>query len=100
MVDDIFEDAERRMQKAVEALRHDLGSIRTGRANAAMLERIQIDYYGTPTPINQVSTVSIPEARLLVIQPYDRKQLTDIEKAIQKSDLSINPTNKGQLNRH
>jgi ribosome recycling factor len=97
MLDDIFGDAERRMQKAVEALRHDLGSIRTGRANAALLERIHVDYYGTPTPINQVATISVPEARLLVIQPWDRKLLADIEKAIQKSDLGINPSNDGQV---
>ena len=97
MVDDIFGDAERRMQKAVEALRHDLGSIRTGRANPALLERIQVDYYGTPTPVTQVATISVPEARLLVIQPWDRKLLGDIEKAIQKSDLGINPNNDGQV---
>jgi ribosome recycling factor len=97
MVDDIFGDAERRMQKAVEALRHDLGSIRTGRASSALVERIQIDYYGVPTPINQVASISAPEARLLVIQPWDRKLLPDIEKAIQKSDLGIHPSNDGQV---
>jgi ribosome recycling factor len=97
MTDDLFEDAQRRMQKAVEALRQDLGSMRTGRASAALLERITVDYYGTPTPINQVATISVPEARLLVIQPWDRKMLTDIEKAIQKSDLGINPNNDGQV---
>ncbi|TMC23384.1 MAG: ribosome recycling factor [Chloroflexi bacterium] len=97
MTADLFNDAERRMQKAVEALKQDLGSIRTGRANAALLERITVDYYGTPTPINQVATISIPEARLLVIQPWEKKILTDIEKAIQKSDLGINPNNDGQV---
>jgi len=97
MTADLFNDAERRMQKAVEALKQDLGSIRTGRANAALLERITVDYYGTPTPINQVATISIPEARLLVIQPWEKKILTDIEKAIQKSDLVINPNNDGQV---
>ena len=97
MVADIFEDAERRMQKAVEALRQDLSAIRTGRASASLVERIQIDYYGAPTPINQVSQISVPEARLIVIQPYERKLLTDIEKAIQKSDLGINPNNDGQV---
>ena len=97
MADDIFGDAERRMQKAVEALRHDLTAVRTGRASASLLERIQIDYYGAPTPINQVATISVPDARLLVIQPWDRKLLTDIEKAIQKSDLGINPSNDGQV---
>ncbi len=97
MVDDIFEDAERRMQKAVEALRQDIASIRTGRASSALVERITVDYYGTPTPINQVASISVPEARLLVIQPWDRKLLVDIEKAIQKSDLGINPNNDGQV---
>ncbi len=95
MTADLLEDAERRMQKAIEALKQDLGAIRTGRANSSLLERITVDYYGTPTPINQVATVSIPEARLLVIQPWDKKLLTDIEKAIQKSDLGINPNNDG-----
>jgi len=97
MVADLFADAERRMQKAVEALKQDLGSIRTGRASSALIERIYVDYYGTPTPINQVASITIPEARLLVIQPWDRKLLTDIEKAIQKSDLGINPNNDGQV---
>ncbi len=95
--DDIFTDAERRMQKAVEALRQDLTAIRTGRASSSLVERIYIDYYGAPTPINQVSQISVPEARLIVIQPYERKLLVDIEKAIQKSDLGINPNNDGQV---
>jgi ribosome recycling factor len=97
MTTDLFDDAERRMQKAIEALKHDLGSIRTGRASSALLERIQVDYYGTPTPITQVATVTVPDARLLVIQPWEKKMLTDIEKAIQKSDLGINPNNDGQV---
>lgn len=97
MADDVLGDAERRMQKAVEALKQDIASIRTGRASSALIERITVDYYGTPTPINQVASISIPEARLLVIQPWDRKLLTDIEKAIQKSDLGINPNNDGQV---
>ena len=97
MSDDIFGETERRMQKAVEALRHDLGAVRTGRASAALVERIQIDYYGAPTPINQVATISVPDARMLIIQPWDRKLLTDIEKAIQRSDLGINPNNDGQV---
>jgi len=97
MTADLFGDAERRMQKAVEALKHDLGSIRTGRASSSLLERILVDYYGTPMPINQVATVTVPEARLLVIQPWEKKMLIDIEKAIQKSDLGINPNNDGQV---
>ncbi|MBV8694421.1 MAG: ribosome recycling factor [Chloroflexi bacterium] len=94
---DVFEDAQRRMQKAVEALKQDLAAIRTGRASAALVERITVDYYGTPTPLNQVASISVPEARLLVIQPWDKKLLTDIEKAIQKSDLGINPNNDGTV---
>ncbi|WP_376797397.1 ribosome recycling factor [Thermogemmatispora sp.] len=97
MVDDIFGDAERRMQKAVEALRHDLAGIRTGRASSALVERIQVDYYGVPTPINQLASITAPEPRLLVIQPWDRKLLPDIERAIQKSDLGINPSSDGQV---
>jgi ribosome recycling factor len=95
--EDLFEDAERRMKGAVSALRQDLGSIRAGRASAALLDRIQVEYYGSPVPINQVATISVPEARLMIIQPWDRKMLTDIEKAIQKSDLGINPNNDGQV---
>ncbi len=95
MTADLFTEAERRMQKAIEALKQDLSAIRTGRANSALLDRVLVDYYGTPTPINQVATISVPEARLMVIQPWDRKMLTDIEKAIQKSDLGINPNNDG-----
>jgi len=97
MVNDIFSDAERRMQKAVEVLKQDLAVIRTGRASPALIERISVDYYGAPTPINQVASITVPESRLLVIQPWDRKLLTDIEKAIQKSDLGINPNNDGQV---
>jgi ribosome recycling factor len=97
MTADIFDDAERRMTKAVAALRQDLAAIRTGRASSALVERIQVEYYGAPTPINQVSQISVPDARMIVIQPYERKLLADIEKAIQKSDLGINPNNDGQV---
>lgn len=97
MVDDIFGDADRRMQKAIDVLKQDLAAIRTGRASAALVDRITVDYYGTPTPVSQVATISVPEARLLVIQPWDRKMLVDIEKAIQRSDLGINPSNDGQV---
>lgn len=97
MVDDLFGDIERRMQKAIDVLKQDLAAVRTGRASSALVDRITVDYYGTPTPVNQVATISVPEARLLVIQPWDRKMLVDIEKAIQKSDLGINPSNDGQV---
>jgi len=95
MTADLLGDAERRMLKAIEALKQDLAAIRTGRASLALIERITVDYYGAPTPINQIASVSVPEARLLVIQPWDKKMLVDIEKAIQKSDLGINPNNDG-----
>ena len=97
MTADLFEDAERRMQKAIEALKQDVNAIRAGRASSSLVDRITVEYYGAPTPINQVASVSTPEARLLVIQPWDRKLLSDIEKAIQKSDLGINPNNDGQV---
>jgi len=97
MTADLFGDAERRMQKAIEALKQDINAIRAGRASASLVDRITVEYYGAPTPINQVASVSTPEARLLVIQPWDRKLLPDIEKAIQKSDLGINPNNDGQV---
>jgi len=97
MAEEIFEDAERRMQKAVEVFKQDLAVVRTGRASASLVDRIQIDYYGVPTPVNQIAQISVPEARQIVIQPYERRLLTDIEKAIQKSDLGINPNNDGQV---
>lgn len=97
MADEIFDDVERRMNKAVEALKQDLAVVRTGRASAALIDRIQVDYYGVPTPVNQIAQISVPEARQIVIQPYERRLLVDIEKAIQKSDLGINPNNDGQV---
>lgn len=97
MADEIFEDVERRMQKAIEALKQDLAAVRTGRASASLIDRIQVDYYGVPTPVNQVAQISVPEARQIVIQPYERRLLVDIEKAIQRSDLGINPNNDGQV---
>jgi len=88
---------EDRMKKSVEALNNELDSIRAGRANPKVLERIMVDYYGTPTPINQVGNISVPEARLLQIQPYDASTIKNVEKAIQTSDLGINPTNDGKV---
>jgi len=97
MIADVLGDAESRMGKAIEALRRDLGSIRTGRANPSLVDRVTVDYYGTPTPINQMAGISVPEARLLVIQPWDRGTIPAIEKAIQKSELGLNPNNDGQV---
>jgi ribosome recycling factor len=86
-----------RMTKSIEALTDDFNTIRTGRASAALFEKIKVEYYGEPTPLNQVATISIPEARLVVIQPWDKSVLGEIEKAIQKSELSLNPNNDGKL---
>src|SRR5919197_5863365 len=97
MLDDILKTAEHKMGRAVEILGHDLQSIRTGRASPALLDRIQVDYYGSPTPINGVANISAPDPHLVVVQPWDRGMLGPIEKAIQKSDLGINPTNDGQV---
>jgi ribosome recycling factor len=97
MIRETMADAEQRMKKAMEALHRDLNTIRTGRASPSLLDRITIDYYGTPTPLNQVAGISVPEARLLVIQPWDRGTIGLIEKAILKSDLGLNPNNDGQV---
>jgi ribosome recycling factor len=93
--DQIVKDAENRMKHAIEAMTHDFGTYRTGRASPAVLERVHVDYYGTETPINQMANVSIPEPRQLLIQPYDKSMMAAIERAIMKSDLGINPTNDG-----
>lgn len=97
MLKDVLADAEERMTKTLESLHTDLRTIRTGRASPALLERIHVDYYGVPTPLNQLSGVTVPEPRLLVIRPWDRNTIGIIEKAILKSDLGLNPTNDGQV---
>lgn len=97
MIDDILSETRQHMNKSVESLRHDLSAIRTGRASPALLDRITVEYYGTPTPLNQLALISVAEARVLTIKPYDRSSISAIEKAIQKSDLGINPNNDGQL---
>lgn len=97
MIQDVLADAETRMAKAMEALKRDLGTIRTGRASPSLVERLSVDYYGTQTPLNQMAGISVPEPRLLVIQPWDRGSIGVIEKAIQKSELGLNPTNDGQV---
>ena len=97
MLDDILKSAEHKMGRAVEILSQDLQSVRTGRASPALLDRIQVDYYGSPTPLNGVANISAPDPRLVVVQPWDRSMLGPIEKAIQKSDLGINPSNDGQV---
>jgi len=97
MIDDVLADAKNRMGKAVEALRKELVTIRTGRAHPGLIEHLRVDYYGAPTPLNQLATISVPEPRLLVIQPWDRQSLGAIEKAIHKADLGLNPINDGNI---
>jgi ribosome recycling factor len=97
MIDDVVNDAGRRMDKTVENTRHEFTTIRTGRASAALLERVQVEAYGTKMPINQVATISVPEPRLLTITPYDKSIMRDIERSIQESDLGLTPSNDGQL---
>lgn len=93
---DAIETAKEKMAKTIAVLHRDLSSLRAGRANAQVLDRIMVDYYGTPTPVNQVGNIYSPEARMLVITPYDPSVLNPLEKAIQKSDLGINPSNDGK----
>lgn len=97
MANEAYKDIEEKMNKAVHVLKEELSGLRAGRANPAILDRISVDYYGVPTPINQLGSVSVPEARVIVIQPWDAKILKDIEKAIQKSDIGINPNNDGKI---
>ena len=90
-------EIESRMKKTIKALNDSFNTLRTGRASAALFEKIKVEYYGQAVPINQVATISIPEARLVIIQPWDRTALLEIEKALQKSELSINPNNDGKV---
>ncbi|MGB5934017.1 MAG: ribosome recycling factor [Anaerolineae bacterium] len=97
MIDDLLKETEARMKKAVEVLQGDLATIRTGRASPALIEKLRVDYYGTPTPLNQLAAISVPEPRLMVIRPYDPTSLSEIERAILKSDLGLTPVNDGKL---
>ena len=97
MIKEVMDDAETRMGKAIDALKRDLGSIRTGRASPSLVERLPVEYYGSSTPLNQLAGISVPEPRLLVIQPWDRGSMAAIEKAIMKSELGLNPSNDGQV---
>lgn len=96
MINEVLADVEERMHKAVESLRIDLTSIRTGRASPALVDRVLVDYYGVPTPIQQLATITVPEAQLLNIRPYSAGDIGAIEKAIAKSDLNLTPNNDGQ----
>ncbi|MDQ6876063.1 MAG: ribosome recycling factor [Actinomycetota bacterium] len=97
MIEETLFEAEEKMDKAVEHAKEDLGTIRTGRASPAMFAKIAPEYYGAPTPVNQLASISVPEARMAIIKPYDAATLNAIEKAIRDSDLGVNPTNDGTI---
>lgn len=97
MIDEVLLATDGRMQKAIEAMRRDLANIRSGRVTPALVDNIKVDVYDVPTPLNQLATISVPEANLLIIQPWDRNVLASIQKAILKSDLGINPVNDGTI---
>lgn len=97
MIEDLLADAEKRMEKSIEALHKELGTIRAGRATPALVERVQVDYYGAPTPLQQLAGISAPDGRMLVVQPYDRGSIGAIEKALRSGELGLNPGNDGQV---
>jgi ribosome recycling factor len=97
LIDELLADARDRMHKSVESTREQFGSVRTGRASAALLDRIMVDYYGATTPLRQLATINAPEARLLTIQPYDKSSIKAIEKSILESDVGLTPNNDGNL---
>jgi ribosome recycling factor len=97
LIDELLADGRERMAKSVESTRHEFGSVRTGRASPALLDRIQVDYYGAATPLKQLATIGAPEARMVTIQPYDRSSIKAIERAILESDVGLTPSNDGVL---
>ena len=97
MIDDLISDAQRRMDSSVEHTQQEFNTIRTGRASAALLDRIQVEYYGQPTPLKQLATINVPEPRLLTVQPFDPSSLKSVEKAILESDLGLQPSNDGKI---
>jgi ribosome recycling factor len=97
LIDDLIQDATRRMDKSVESTQVEFNTIRTGRASAALLDRITVQYYGQPTPLKQLATINVPEPRMLTVQPFDPSSIKDIERAIQESDLGLTPSNDGKL---
>jgi ribosome recycling factor len=97
MIDALLEDARERMNKSLESTKGEFTTVRTGRASPSLLERVVVDYYGAMTPLNQLATISAPEARLLTVQPYDKSSIKAIEKAINESDVGLNPSNDGNL---
>jgi len=96
-IEELVADARRRMDKSVEHARNEFNTVRTGRASAALLDRVNIDYYGTATPLKQLATINVPEPRMLTVQPFDPSSIKSIEKAIQESDLGLTPSNDGKL---
>ncbi len=97
MIQELLDDAKRRMDRSVEAAAHEFNTVRTGRASAALLDRITIDYYGQKTPLKQLATINVPEPRMLTVQPFDPSSMKSIERAIQESDLGLTPSNDGRL---
>jgi ribosome recycling factor len=97
IIDDLLEDARERMHKSVEATTHELGTVRAGRASPGLLDRVEVDYYGTATPLRNLATISAPEPRLLTIQPFDASSIKAIEKGINESDLGLTPSNDGKI---
>jgi len=97
MIDEIFEDLKERMGKSIDTLKREYSRLRTGRASASLLDGIRVSYYDTPTPLNQMSSIAVPEPRLIVVQPWDKTALGDIEKAILKSELGLTPMNDGKV---
>lgn len=97
MIDEIFEDLEERMEKSVESLKREYSRLRTGRASVSLLDGIRVSYYDTPTPLNQMASLAVPEPRLIVVQPWDKTALENIEKAILKSELGLTPMNDGKV---
>jgi ribosome recycling factor len=97
LIDELLEDAGERMVKSLESAQHEFSTVRTGRASPSLLDRVTVDYYGAMTPLNQLATISAPEARLITIQPYDKSSIKAIEKAINESDIGLNPSNDGNV---
>ncbi len=97
LAEDVLADGQTRMDKAIDALKRELNSVRTGRATPSLIENLSVEYYGTPTPLSQLATITAPEARSLTVQPWDKQAIREIEKSIQKSELGLNPSNDGSL---
>ena len=97
LIDELLEDARERMHKSAESARHEFSTVRTGRASPALLDRVVVDYYGAMTPLSQLATISVPEARLITVQPYDKSSIKAIEKAINESDIGLHPSNDGNI---